>query len=128
MEGARVPHAPGAFDQHLWLGEIFFSPVHPQSKSVSLMVVRAEFLAAQWPILACHSLSPRALFGGFSGDLYFRGMTNGCTPQTRRWLSRAQILLQRKARRHVIWRRDVEVRFCCSAPYAATSLGSVSVR
>src|SRR5262249_60434985 len=68
MEGARVPHAPRAFYQHLRLGQIFFRPVHSKSKGVSLMVVRAELLAAQLPFLACHAL-PRVLSRCLVGQL-----------------------------------------------------------
>src|SRR5262245_15923712 len=67
VESARVPHAPRAFYQHLRLGKIFFCPVHSKSKGVSLMVVRAEFLAAQLPLLACHPCSSSSL--GFVGQV-----------------------------------------------------------
>jgi hypothetical protein len=56
MKRARVPHPPGAFDEHLRLGQVFFRPVHSKTKRVSLMVVRAKCLAAQLPILACHAV------------------------------------------------------------------------
>src|SRR5262249_13638803 len=58
MEGTRVPHAPSALHQYLWLRKIFLRPVHSQTKSVSLMVVRAEFLASQFSLLAGHDCSP----------------------------------------------------------------------
>src|SRR5689334_4288512 len=58
MEGAGVAHTPGAFDEHLWLGKILFGPVHPEPKSVALMVVRSEFLAPKLPLRAGHVLSP----------------------------------------------------------------------
>src|SRR5690348_10164923 len=60
MERAGVAHAPRAVDQHLWLGEIFFSPVHAQSKGVSLMVVCPEFLTTKLPLRAGHAPSPPA--------------------------------------------------------------------
>ena len=28
VERARVPHTIGAIDEHLWLGQVFFRPVH----------------------------------------------------------------------------------------------------
>src|SRR5262249_27714204 len=47
MKCTRVAHPPRALDQYLWLRKIFFRPVHPQSESVSLVVVRSEFLTAK---------------------------------------------------------------------------------
>src|SRR5262245_19351819 len=75
MEGTGVPHAPSAFDQHLRLGEIFFSPVHSQAKGVALVVVCSELLAAQLPLIACHSL--------LLVPFLWESSMNGCAPQTR---------------------------------------------
>ncbi len=45
VEGARVPHTIGTVNQYLRLGKIFFSPVHPQAKRVSLVIHSAKVLA-----------------------------------------------------------------------------------
>src|SRR6516162_9123315 len=45
MKRARVTHSPSALDQYLRLSKILFRPVHSQSESVSLVVVRPETLS-----------------------------------------------------------------------------------
>src|SRR6516162_2732935 len=49
MKRTRMTHSPRALDQYLRLSKIFFRPVHSQSESVSLVVVRSEFLTAKLP-------------------------------------------------------------------------------
>src|SRR5215469_3347336 len=64
MEGPRVPHTPGAFDQDLRLTKIFFRPVHSQPESVSLMVVGSEFLTAKLSMI-CHLFTFLVSSAGF---------------------------------------------------------------
>ena len=46
VERTRVTHAIGAINQYLWLGKVFFGPIHPQAKRIALVVHSAEALTA----------------------------------------------------------------------------------
>jgi hypothetical protein len=44
VKRARVAHAIGAINQHLWLGEVFFRPVHTKAKRIALVVHSTQAL------------------------------------------------------------------------------------